>query len=115
MAKQDNSALLAELKLKHDGNIVHCTMKGGQLLVFRAPTLEEWEDYQGRLVKDRSKMGAANRELCQRTAVYPAPAADGSTPELQGAFERAPMLASQVTDQLGDLAAGAIEGTVKKG
>jgi len=103
--KNQPNSKLAELIREH-GMCAHLEV-GGQLFVFRAPTLEEWEDYQDKLVK-RTR-GVCFRELAQVTCVYP------SVDELQKLFERVPAVATRIADAVSDLAGADLELTVKKG
>jgi|SRR5690606_3562591 len=101
-----NAAKLEELQRAH-GNCAHVEV-GGKLYVFRAPSLEEWEDYQEKLAKGRVR-GACFRELAQVTCVHP------EVEDLQALFERIPAIATRIADAVSDLAGADIELTVKKG
>jgi hypothetical protein len=79
----------------------------GRLYVFRAPTLDEWEDYQDSLGKKRR--GVCFRELSQLTCVHP------TLEELQALFASLPAIATRIADAVSDLAGADIELTVKKG
>lgn len=96
---------LEELQREH-GRVASAEIQG-QLYVFRAPTLEEWEEYQDGLGK--RPRGACFRELSQVTCVHP------SVGELQELFDRLPGIGARIADAVADLAGADIELTVKKG
>lgn len=103
----DPKKVIAELEATHT-RIAHAKLRDGTLIAFRAPSLEEWEDFQEAL-KDKRR-GVAFRELAQRTRLLPS-----SDEELQVIFDRAPAIAACISDALGELAESGIEFTVKKG
>lgn len=104
-AKSANDIKLEEIEREH-GRVASAVIQG-QLYAFRAPTLEEWEEYQDGLGK--RPRGACFRELSQITCVHP------SLDELQQLFDRLPGIGARIADAVADLAGADIELTVKKG
>lgn len=100
-----NETKLTELGSQH-GRVAHVELDG-KLYVFRAPTLDEWEDFQEALGKKRH--GACFRELAQVTLVHP------TLEDLQAMFQAHPGITARIGDAVGDLAGADIEVTVKKG
>lgn len=104
---KSHEALIAELTKAQGEPIAHAVLPNGELVACRRPTLEEFEDYQESLRK--RGIGVSNREICLRTRIHP------EEDKLLENFERWPMLASVLSDALGDLAGAGIKATVKKG
>lgn len=75
---------------------------------FRAPTLEEFEEYEDALSGSKRK-GPAFRQLCQKCLVKPELAA------LQELFRSKPATSVAIANTLCDMAGATIELTVKKG
>lgn len=100
--------LLAELETKH-GKIAHAYTGQGQLLVFRQPDLDEWEEFQELLNGGKMRRGACFRQLSQKMLVHP------SVEELQRVFKEAPASSGLFADLISELAIGGVSTTVKKG
>lgn len=108
MAKADETAkILADLKKQH-GRIIHAATPEGVLLAFRAPTLEEYEDYQEK-VRSNAPIGAARRELAHRTRLLPA-----TSDELNAEFQRYVVLPQIITEELYEIGKAGIQFAVKK-
>lgn len=103
-AKPAHADKIAELQAKH-GRVAHVVVDG-KLYVFRAPTLDEWEDHQERITKVRR--GALLRELAQATCVHP------DLDQLKALFAAYPGVSARIGDAVADLAGADIELTVKK-
>ena len=97
----------AKIRAEH-GDVVVAKI-GGVEFIFKTPTQESYEDFQEKVVKDRSNKSAAVREYCLRSLVEPG--ADA----LEAAFKKAPATAGKIADQLSTLAGAEIEVTIKKG
>lgn len=106
MAQTANDKTFAELEAKH-GECARLEV-AGKMYVFRALTLEEFEDYQARARKT-DVPGPLNREVSQVALVHPA------LEDLQALFKSKPAVAASVSDELVRMAGATIEFTVKKG
>lgn len=95
-----------DLRVKHGGLLAHVVIDG-KLYAFRAPELEEWEEYQEALSK--KTRGVAFRELAQVTCVCPE-----NIDELKQLFARRPASPARIADAVADLAGADFELTVKK-
>lgn len=104
--KKENAAKLEEIKTQHE-MCAHFEV-GGQLFVFRAPELEEWEEYQEKLTKTTAR-GPLYREISQLMLVYPT-----TLEPLQSLFKRSPAAATRIADAVTELAGADLELTVKK-
>lgn len=91
---------------KEHGRTAATVMEDGTLLVFRAPDLDEWEEFQESLKTKRR--GAAYRELAQLTCVHP------ELEALQKVFKKYPAASIPIANVLSEMAGGEIELTVKK-
>lgn len=103
--KSTNQQKLEELQAKH-GRIAHVEVDG-KLFAFRAPSLDEWEDYLESLTKKRR--GVCHRELAQVVLAHPA------LEDLQALFQSQPGITARIGDAVAELAGNDIEVTVKKG
>lgn len=81
----------------------------GKMYVFRALSLEDFEDYQERCRKPDARISVLNREIAQLALVHP------TLDELRELFARKPVLPAKVSDELVRMAGADIEFTVKKG
>lgn len=109
MAKALNTEedkIFADLEAKH-GECARLEV-GGKLYVFRALSLEEFEDYQARARKV-DVPGPMNREVAQIACVHP------SLEELQALLRSKPAVSTLISDELVRMAGATIEFTVKKG
>jgi hypothetical protein len=106
---RDPHAQRLAILAKEHGEIVHATLPDGQLIAFRRPTQEEWEDLQHAL-RSGKRAPLVYRELALRTAVEPT-----DLEKLGAIFERRPALPALLSDQMSDLVGADIEFTVKKG
>lgn len=102
-----NALKLEEIQQKHNARVAHVEVNG-KLYVFRAPSLEEWEDHQERLMK-APRRGPVLRELAQITLAHP------TLEELQELFAIYPGIMARIGDAVAELAGADIELTVKKG
>lgn len=91
------------------GQVAHAVAPSGKLLVFRCPTLDEWEDHQENMGSGKKRRGACFRELAQLVVVEP------TLEELQQEFTRSPGLPVRIHDGIAELVGAEVEFTVKKG
>lgn len=107
ITKSTNQQKLEELQAAN-GRVAHVEVDG-KLYVFRAPSLDEWEDFQENMGGGKKRRGVCFRELAQQTLVHP------TLDELQALFQAHPGLTARIGDAVGELAGADIEVTVKKG
>lgn len=82
--------------------------KSKTLFEFARPELEDFEDYQEKLVGSKHKKGAAMRELCQVCLVRP------DLSELVALFKRQPALPVGIAGAIAKASGSDAEVTVKK-
>jgi len=104
--KDPHAARIAELREKH-GPIAHLTLPDGRLLAFRAPRLEEHEDWLDRIHRGNQR-GPIYREAANTTSITPSPE------ELAEVFERYPALPARISDALAELAGADLVLAIKK-
>lgn len=102
--QKENEAKLAEFKGKLE-RCTACETPDGVLLVFRAPTGDEYE-----AAKDAGGNGPQLRQLALKTCVWPE-----SVDKVQEQLERFPQMQYTLGNRLAELAGAAIEFDVKKG
>jgi hypothetical protein len=101
-----NDKLFAELEQQH-GECGRLDVNG-KMFVFRALSLEEFEDYHAR-ARAADVQGPINREFAQIALVHP------TLEELQALLRSKPALSLRISDKLTAMAGAEIEFTVKKG
>lgn len=99
---------LSALRAQHGNRTAEATIDG-QVIVFKTPTLADWETFTEKLTNGKSGKAPAMRELCYSCLVHPA------RQELMNMFERLPALPARLADVIGALAGGEIEVVLKKG
>lgn len=106
--KDPNAQKIAALIAEH-GPVAQGTTPSGTQLVFRAPTLDEWEDHQENLASGKKRRYACFREIAQLTVLLP------NLEGLKGELERYPAMGLTIHNALAELVGADVEFTVKKG
>ena len=107
MVQTENDKIFTELEAKH-GECARLDVNG-KMFVFRALSLDEFEDYHARARKAEVP-GPINREFAQIALVHPA-----TLDDLRALFARKPATPSIISDKLVAMAGAEIEFTTKKG